>query len=87
MDSHFERNEKGGISEPKETHTNFPPYLTSPFNYFGAYVVLNLKEKASVAESSLIIYYKEVLMEVSEKNKVLESEVEILKELNMSYYI
>ncbi len=47
---------------------------------------LNLKEKASVAESSIIMYYKQCVIEWEKKNHILEQEVELLKRLNMSYY-
>eukprot|EP00347_Sterkiella_histriomuscorum_P011268 403373102 len=65
---------------------NCPPYLTKPFNFYGGYVSLNLKEKTTLGESELVIYYKQTLIELEEKNRVLESEVSLLKELNMQYY-
>ena len=39
-----------------------------------------------MAESELVNYYKFTLIDLEEKNKVLESEIKLLKELNLQYY-
>lgn len=85
VDSYFEKKDKGLRLEPKELK-GCPPYLSQPFNFYGGYVGLNLKEKATVAESSLLVFYKELLVELTEKNKVLSTSLSLLKELNQSYY-
>lgn len=46
---------------------------------------LSTKEKANLAESQVIKYYKDCVCELEEKNRVLESEIFILKDLNMQY--
>lgn len=66
---------------------NCPRHLSNPFNFYGGYVQLNLKEKANVVESDLVVYYKQTLIELEQKNKVLESEVKLLKQLNLDYYM
>jgi hypothetical protein len=43
---------------------NCPKYLTKPFNFYGGYVSLNQKEKATVVESSLVTYYKATVIEL-----------------------
>ncbi len=47
---------------------------------------LNLKEKSTLAENALIQYYKQTVIELEEKNKVLEMEIELLKDLNTKYH-
>lgn len=47
---------------------------------------MSLKEKASVAENQIIVYYKQTIIELEEKNRVLEAEINVLKDMNIRYY-
>eukprot|EP00347_Sterkiella_histriomuscorum_P009793 403339870 len=88
IETYIERRAKDPNSHQESwiVQKNCPPYLSKPFNFYGGYVSLNLKEKTTLGESELVIYYKQTLIELEEKNRVLESEVSLLKELNMQYY-
>ena len=88
VDSYYAaRTKNPNHREPGYITRSIPPYLTQPFQFFGSYVALNLKEKASVSESSIVTYYKQSLIELDEKNKVLEFEISLLKDLNLKYHL
>ncbi len=59
--------------------------ISYPFNFYGGYVALNTKEKEQLAESNVIKYYKDCIIELEMKNKVLEQEIYLLKDLNLKY--
>jgi hypothetical protein len=60
--------------------------LTRAFNFYGGYVQLNLKEKANLAENSIVTYYKQTIIELEMKNQILEQEIDFLKALKLKFY-
>lgn len=48
-------------------------------------MALNIKEKQAMAESKVVQYYKSCVCELEEKNRVLEAEIQILKDMNIKY--
>ena len=59
--------------------------ISYPFNFYGGYVALNTKEKEQLAESNVIKYYKDCIIELEMKNSVLEQEIYLIKDLNLRY--
>ncbi len=55
------------------------------FNFYGAYVSLNSREKERYSKDQLIIYYKDCICELEQKNKVLETQLDVIKDLNIKY--
>ena len=63
-----------------------PAVLQQAFNFYGGYVSLSQKEKSSVAESQIVTYYKQCIIDLEVKNHVLESEIGVLRDMNVRYY-
>ena len=59
--------------------------ISYPFNFYGGYVALSTKEKEQLAEANVIKFYKDCVIELETKNKVLEQEIYLLKDLNLKY--
>ena len=49
--------------------------ISYPFNFYGGYVALSTKEKEQLAEANVIKFYKDCVIELETKNKVLEQEI------------
>ncbi|CDW84153.1 UNKNOWN [Stylonychia lemnae] len=88
LESYYDKKQKNPTTykESYFVEKNCPKHLNNAFNFYGGFVQLNLKEKAQVVESEIVVYYKQTLIELEQKNKVLESEVKLLKQLNLDYY-
>ena len=75
-----------GHKESWHVQKGCPNYLSRAFNFYGGFVSLSLNEKSNLAENQLIHYYKQTIIELEAKNSVLESEIALLKDLNLRYY-
>jgi hypothetical protein len=60
-------------------------FFTQPFTFYGGYTALTTKERVHLAEDKVVNYYRACVIELEEKNRVLESEITILKDMNMKY--
>ena len=52
---------------------------------YGGYIALSWKEKERIMRDQQITYYRDCICELEAKNKVLETSIDLLKDLNMKY--
>jgi hypothetical protein len=57
--------------------------FTHPFHFFGGYVQLSEKEKVGLAENQIIQYYRGCVCELEEKNRMLDTEIVLIKDMNV----
>ncbi len=87
VDGHYDKVVRSGgkYEESDQVKLEVPKVLHRAFNFYGAYVSLNQKERDKYAREQMLTYYRDCVCELEDKNRVLEQSIDILKDLNMKY--
>jgi predicted RNase H-like nuclease (RuvC/YqgF family) len=87
IDGHYEKVARfgGTYEESDQVKLEVPKVMHRVFNFYGAYVSLNQKERDKNAREQMLTYYRDCVCELEDKNRVLEQSIDILKDLNMKY--
>ncbi len=81
MENYRQRRNNGAWRDPREIKLA-NTLLSQPFAFYGSMVQLSKKQKADLAERNLQVYLKDMVKEISEKNKTLELQIQTLKDVN-----
>jgi ribosomal protein L17 len=86
LDGHHDKFVKsGGSYEESEDVKARCPSFHRAFSFYGGYVSLNLRDREVFAKDQVVTYYRDCICELEDKNKVLEQQIVLLKDLNMKY--